>query len=73
MILKVDADYREGDGPFEVRNDELFPWLEAQGYRSQGREDDEWDIPTEDVVRVEDKIRELNETHNVVMRYRWRN
>lgn len=73
MILRVKADYREGDRPFEVRNDELFPWLEARGYHSQGLDDDEWDIPVEDVVQVEDKIRELNNTHNVVMRYHWVN
>lgn len=55
----------------ELRNDELFPWLEGLGLTSHGKDDDEWTVPEEMTDLIEHKIQEINERTGSRLRADW--
>ena len=57
--------YGSNDIAFEVRNVFLFPWLEAHGFKSSGKDDDEWVIADSDAELVESEIARLNQKYEV--------
>ena len=58
--LYVGYENSEDAASVEIRNDRLFPWLEARGYACVGKDEDEWRVPDEDVANVEHEVTQIN-------------
>jgi hypothetical protein len=55
----------------ELRNDRFYAWLESQGFKRVGKDDDEFEVPETNKSRVEAKMHALCAQHNAPFAISW--